>query len=128
MTSSQKNFLKTIRVSRNFLRISPRKLNLVARSVNQIKPEEALKQMQFCNKKAATFVADIIKSAVASAENTHNMRLKDLVISSISVGKAKCMKRFRPRAKGRAAPIRKFFSNLYLSMSVLDSVGKSENT
>lgn len=111
--------IKTVHSSTRIIRVSPRKLNLVARLVRNMTPVEAMRQMQFCNKKAAKHVFDSIKSAVAGAENTHNMRISDLIITNASVGKAACMKRFRARAKGRSASIKKFFSSLYLSLSIV---------
>lgn len=110
--------LQTIHSSTRFLRISPRKLNLVAQLIRNMQPAEAIKQMQFSNKGASKYVLESLKTALANAENNHNMRIKNLVISNASVGKAKCLKRHHPRAKGRSAGINKFFSNLYISLSL----------
>lgn len=110
--------LKTIHSSTRFLRVSPRKLNLVAQLIRNMSPTEAMTQMKFCTKGCARYVLESLKTAVANAENNHNMRIKNLVISNASVGKAKCMKRHHPRAKGRSAAINKFFSNLYISLSL----------
>lgn len=110
--------LKTIHSSTRFLRVSPRKLNLVAQLIRNMDPMKAMTQMRFCNKRSAKFVLESLKTAVANAENNHNMRIKNLVISNASVGKAKCIKRHQPRAKGRSAEINKFFSNLYISLSL----------
>lgn len=115
---TNKPILKTISFSSRMLRTSPRKLNAVAKLVNNLHPKEAIKQMLFCKKKCAKYISECLKSALSSAENNHNMRIDDLIITNASVGKAKCLKRIQPRAKGRSFRINKFFSNLYISLSI----------
>ncbi|MGV3279141.1 50S ribosomal protein L22 [Rickettsiales bacterium LUAb2] len=94
------------------LRVSPFKLNLLAASIRGLSCVEALNQLTFSRKRIAVEVKKVVQSAIANAENNHNLDIDSLVISSIQVGKGIVMKRFRARAKGRGAPILKPFSNL----------------
>ena len=110
--------LKTVKSSVRLLSISPRKLQLVADLVKNMTPQNAILQMKFCRKKASLFVLNALKTAISNAENNYNIRIENLLISNISVGKARCMRRFRARAKGRSSRVNKFLANLYISLSV----------
>lgn len=94
------------------LRISPQKLNLVAQMIRGLKAEEALNQLQFSRKAIARDVKKVLMSAVANAENNHHLDADRLVVAEASVGKSMVMKRFRPRARGRAGRIEKPFSRI----------------
>jgi len=94
------------------LRISPNKLNLVVAVVRRMKVENALIQLQFMRKRIAKDVKACLESAIANAENNHNMNIDRLFISEIYVGKSIVMKRIRARARGRSARILKPFSHL----------------
>ncbi len=94
------------------LRISPQKLNLVAEMIRGMKAEDALNQLQFSKKAIARDVKKVLMSAVANAENNHGLDVDSLVISEASVGKSLVMKRFKPRARGRAGRIEKPFSRI----------------
>lgn len=94
------------------LRTSPRKLNLVAAMIRGLRVQNALLDLEFSRKRIAKSVHKALQSVIANAENNHNLDIDRLVIKEASVGKALVMKRFRPRAKGRAAPILKPFSHL----------------
>lgn len=94
------------------LRISPQKLNLVAQMIRGMKAEDALNQLQFSKKAIARDVKKVLMSAVANAENNHGLDVDSLVISEASVGKSMVMKRFKPRARGRAGRIEKPFSRI----------------
>ena len=94
------------------IRISPQKLQLVARAVKGMKAENAILQLGFLPKKGALFIKDAIKSAVANAENNHGLDIDRLYIADARVSKSLVMKRFRARARGRGAKILKPFSNL----------------
>lgn len=94
------------------LRISPNKLNLVVAVVRRMKVENALMQLQFMRKRIAKDVKACLESAIANAENNHNMNIDRLFISEIYVGKSIVMKRVRARARGRSAKILKPFSHL----------------
>lgn len=99
------------------LRVSPRKLNDVASLVRKMKVAEALMQLEFCRKRISQDVKKCLMSAVANAENNHNMDIDKLYIRDILVGKAIVMKRFMPRARGRAGKIRKMLSNITITLT-----------
>ena len=94
------------------LRISPQKLNLVAEMIRGMKAEDALNQLQFSKKAIARDVKKVLMSAVANAENNHGLDVDSLVVSEASVGKSLVMKRFKPRARGRAGRIEKPFARI----------------
>ena len=98
-------------VGRN-IRVSPRKLNLVAQSIRGKSAESALSTLTFTPKRIARDVKKILQSAIANAENNHDLDVDDLIVSEASVGKNLTMKRFRPRARGRAGRIEKPFSQI----------------
>ena len=94
------------------LRISPQKLNLLAQLIRGKKVERALADLEFSRKRIAGDVKKALESAIANAENNHSLDVDDLVVAEAHVGKALVMKRFSPRARGRAGRIEKPFSNL----------------
>jgi large subunit ribosomal protein L22 len=98
-------------VTRN-IRISPQKLNLVAQMIRGKKVDKALADLTFSRKRIAIDVKKTLQSAVANAENNHNLDVDSLVVSEAFVGKNMVMKRWRPRARGRVARIMKPFSQL----------------
>lgn len=98
-------------VARN-LRISPQKLNVVAQSIRGMDIEPALNQLTFSTKRIAKDVRKALQSAVANAENNHQLDVDRLYIKEASVGKALVMKRFHARARGRGARVLKPFSHL----------------
>ncbi|MCH8858984.1 MAG: 50S ribosomal protein L22 [Proteobacteria bacterium] len=98
-------------VGRN-IRTSARKLNLVAQSIRGQKAEAALVTLTFSPKRIAINVKKILQSAIANAENNHDLDVDDLVVSEASVGRNLVMKRFRARARGRAGQIEKPYSQL----------------
>jgi len=94
------------------LRVSPQKLNLLAQLIRGKKVDRALADLQFSRKRSAVEVKKALESAIANAENNHSLDVDDLVVAEAHVGKAMVMKRFSPRARGRAGRIEKPFSNL----------------
>src|ERR1700716_2249934 len=94
------------------LRISPQKLNLVAGLIRGKKVASALADLQFSRKRIASEVKKCLESAIANAENNHDLDVDDLIVAEAHVGKALVMKRFHPRARGRMGKILKPFSNL----------------
>lgn len=98
-------------VTRN-IRVSPRKLNLVAQQIRGKKVDRALNVLTFSQKRIASVVKKALQSAIANAENNHDLDVDDLVVSEASVGKNLVMKRFHARARGNAGNIEKFFSQL----------------
>ena len=96
----------------NTIRGSARKLNLVAGMIRGRKVEEALNLLKFSPKAMADDVRKVLASAVANAENNHNLDVDRLIVAEASVGKGLVMKRFQTRGRGRAAGIIKPFSHL----------------
>ncbi len=94
------------------LRTSPTKLNLVAEMIRGMKVNAALTQLQFSNKRIAVDVRKCLQSAIANAENNHNLNVDALVVKEAWVGKSMVMKRFHARARGRGAQILKPYSHL----------------
>jgi len=98
-------------ITRN-LRISPQKLNLLAASIRGKRVETALADLTFSRKRIAADVKKTLESAVANAENNHDLDVDQLVVKEAYVGKGLVMKRWRPRARGRIGRIMKPFSRL----------------
>ena len=94
------------------LRVSPQKLNLVAGLIRGKKVASALADLEFSRKRIARDVRKCLESAIANAENNHDLDVDDLVVAEAYVGKALVMKRFHARGRGRAGGILKPFSNL----------------
>ena len=98
-------------IARN-IRVSPRKLNLVAQQIRGKKVDNALNVLTFSPKRIAGVVKKTLQSAIANAENNHDLDVDDLVVKEASVGKNLVMKRFHARARGNAGGIEKFFSQI----------------
>ena len=94
------------------VRTSPRKLALVCNFIKGKKADVALKDLLFTRKRIALDVSKTVKSAIANAENNYQFDIDNLFIKEAFVGKSLVMKRYRPRAKGRASPIKKPFSRI----------------
>ncbi|MBT3660852.1 MAG: 50S ribosomal protein L22 [Rhodospirillaceae bacterium] len=96
------------------LRTSPQKLNLVAQSIRGKNCESALAELTFSRRRIAGDVKKVLESAIANAENNHQLDVDRLYVSEATVGKSLVMKRWRARARGRVGKIMKPFSNLRL--------------
>ena len=94
------------------LRVSPIKLNQVATSIRGMKAEKALAELTFSNKRISQTVKKVLESAIANAENNHDLDVDALVIAEAHVGKNMVMKRWKPRARGRVGKIMKPFSQI----------------
>ena len=94
------------------LRTSPRKLNLVAQSIRGLNVQRALNELEFSHKRIAQDVRKALYSAISNAENNHNLDIDSLVVAEAYVGKNLVMKRFSPRARGRATRVEKPFSEI----------------
>jgi large subunit ribosomal protein L22 len=94
------------------IRTSPRKLNLVAQSIRGQSAETALATLTFSPKRVAREVKKVLQSAIANAENNHDLDVDDLVVTEASVGRNLVMKRFHARARGRGARIEKPFAQV----------------
>ena len=94
------------------IRTSPRKLNLVAQSIRGMRAEAALNTLTFSPKRVARNVKKVLQSAIANAENNHDLDVDDLIVTEASVGKNMVLKRFHARARGRGASIHKPFAQI----------------
>ena len=94
------------------VRTSSRKLSLVCNFIKGKKADVALRDLEFTRKRIAKEVSKTVKSAISNAENNYQYDIDDLFVKEAYVGKSLVMKRFRPRAKGRASPIKKPFSRV----------------
>lgn len=99
------------------LKTSPQKLNLIADLIRGKDVFYALTQLKYCSKRVAKNVEELLKSAIANAENNHYLDLDSLYVKEVRVGKAMVMKRFRARARGRGAKILKPFSNIEIILA-----------
>ena len=104
------------------LRVSPQKLNLLAQLIRGKKVAMALADLQFSQKRIATEVKKCLESAIANAENNHDLDVDELVVAEAYVGKALVLKRFHPRGRGRMGKILKPFSNLTIVVRQVQSV------
>ena len=102
----------TSRAIGKMIRISPYKLNLEAKSIRGKKVDDALSYLEFSKKRISNTVKDTLESAIANAENNHALDIDKLYIDEAFVGKNMVMKRWRARARGRAAKILKPFSQI----------------
>jgi large subunit ribosomal protein L22 len=110
------------------LRVSPQKLNLVAAMIRGKRVETALAELEFSRKRISEDVRKCVKSAVANAENNHNLDPDDLIISEAFVGKQLVMKRFHARGRGRSGSIIKPFSMLTVIVKEKPAAVKAEET
>ena len=94
------------------VRTSPRKLSLVCNFIKGKKADVALRDLEFSRKRISKDVSKTVKSAISNAENNLQLDIDNLFVKEAYVGKSLVMKRFRPRAKGRASPIKKPFSRI----------------
>ena len=96
----------------NTLRVSPLKLSFIAKSIVNKKVNTAINQLKFSEKRVSKNVLKVLNAAIANAENNKQLDIDNLFVKEAYVGKSLTMKRFRPRAKGRATSIHKPFSKL----------------
>ena len=110
------------RATVRMLRVSPQKLNLLAQLIRGKKVATALADLEFSNKRISTEVRKALESAIANAENNHDLDVDDLVVVQAYVGKDMVMRRFSARARGRSGRIEKPFSNLTIIVREVASV------
>lgn len=103
-----------------YIKTSVQKLNYVAKTIRKQHVSQALNQLTFSKQRVARDVKQCLLSAIANAENNHNLDIDRLVVERVEVGKAFTMKRFRARARGRGAKILKPFSNLRIILEEKD--------
>ena len=113
----EKNKDKTVRSVNNNIRSSVRKLNPILRNIVGKKVDVAIRDLEFSEKRITKDIRKTINSAIANAENNFQYDIDKLVVKEAYCGKKIIMKRFRPRAKGRAAPILKPYSSITIILS-----------
>ena len=111
----------------NTIRVSPLKLANVARSIVNKKANNAVNQLKFSNKRISNNVLKVLNAAIANAENNKQLDIDSLYIKEAYVGKSLTMKRFRPRAKGRASSILKPFSKLTIILEERSTIQKEKD-
>jgi large subunit ribosomal protein L22 len=104
------------------LKTSPQKLNLLAQLIRGKKVEKALSDLTFSKKRIAVDVKKCLQSAIANAENNHNLDVDELIVAEAWVGKNLTMKRGRPRARGRFGKITKPFAEITIKVRQVDEV------
>ncbi len=112
-----KNIDKTVKSINNNIRSSVRKLNPILKNIVGKKVDVAIRDLQFSEKRISKDIKKTISSAVANAENNFQYDIDNLIVKEAYCGKKITMKRFRPRAKGRAAPILKPYSSVTIILS-----------
>ena len=115
--NTQKDKKNLVRSINKNVRSSTRKLNPILKSIVGKKVDVALRNLSFSDKRISNDVSKTLSSAIANAENNYQFDIDKLVVKEAYCGKQIVMKRFRPRAKGRAAPIKKPYSNLTIILS-----------
>ena len=116
-TSSIEEKIKVVRSVNKNIRSSTRKLNPILKAIVGKKVDIAIRDLTFSDKRISNDVKKTLSSAVANAENNFQYDIDRLIVKEAYCGKQIVMKRFRPRAKGRAAPIKKPYSNLTIILS-----------
>ena len=123
-TSSIEEKIKVVRSVNKNIRSSTRKLNPILKAIVGKKVDIAIRNLTFSDKRISQEVKKTLSSAVANAENNFQYDIDKLIVKEAYCGKQIVMKRFRPRAKGRAAPIKKPYSNLTIILSEMKKVEK----
>ena len=121
----EKNNISIRAINKN-VRSSPRKIALVLDYIRGKKADIALRDLDFTRKRIAADVSKTVKSAIANAENNYQYDIDNLFVKEAYVGKSLVMKRFRPRAKGRASPIKKPFSRITIVLAEKKSQDKKK--
>ena len=118
------NKIKLVRSVNKNVRSSTRKLNPILKAIVGKKVDTAIKDLTFSDKRISKDVKKTLSSAIANAENNYQYDIDRLIVKEAYCGKQIIMKRFRPRAKGRASPIKKPYSNLTIILSEIKKVEK----
>ena len=111
----------------NMVRISPTKLSILVNSIVNMKVSSAINQLKFSSKRVSGTILKVLNAAVANAENNKQLDIDKLFVKEAFVGKSLRMKRWRPRAKGRAASIIKPFSKVTIVVEERTEIKKESN-
>ncbi len=107
------------------IRVSPQKLNLVAAMIRGKKVDRALAELEFSRKRIAGTVKKTLESAIANAENNHDLDVDSLIVAEAYVGKSIVMKRFHARGRGRASRVEKPFAHLTIVVREVEATGEA---
>ena len=110
----------------NMVRISPSKLSLLVNSIVNMKVSTAINQLKFSSKRISKTILNVLNAAIANAENNKQLDIDKLFVKEVFVGKSLRMKRWRPRAKGRAASIIKPFSKVTIVVEERSEIKKEK--
>ena len=110
----------------NMVRISPTKLSLIVNSIVDMKASSAINQLKFSSKRVSRTILKVLNAAIANAENNKQLDIDKLFVKKAFVGKSLRMKRWRPRAKGRAASIIKPFSKVTIVVEERSEIKKEK--
>ena len=124
MNKNKNNDIKLVKSVNKNIRSSTRKLNPILKAIVGKKVDIAMRDLTFSDKRISQDVKKTLSSAVANAENNFQYDIDRLMVREAYCGKQIVMKRFRPRAKGRAAPIKKPYSNLTIILSEIKKMEK----
>ena len=116
----------TVQAIGKSIKSSPRKANLTLSLIRGLKVDKAINNLEFCRKRVSIEILKILKSAISNAENNHQLDIDKLVVKEASVGKSMVLKRFRPRARGRAGKILKTFSRIRILVQEKDEDEKKK--
>jgi len=126
VAENKKNENDFAKVYLKSIRVSPKKLNLIISPIRGLNVEKALNYLSFSQKRISYQIKKALQSAVANAENNHQLDVDKLYVHEASVGKGLVMKRFKPRAKGRGVRILKPFSNLTIKLKEQSDAKETE--
>ena len=112
---------QTVTAKSKYVRQSPYKLRLVLNLIRGLPVSEALDILKFTKRRAADEISQVVESAIANAENNHNLDIDELYVNEAYVGKNLVLKRWKPRARGRVGRIQKPFSQLTVVVKQLDN-------
>ena len=118
-----KNIVKAINKN---VRSSPRKINILLKNIRGKKADIAIRNLSFARQRIAFEIKKTVQSAIANAENNYQYDIDNLYVKEAYVGKSIVLKRFRARAKGRASPIKKPYTNLTIILS--ENINKKEES
>ena len=107
------------------LRVSPRKLNLVATMIRNLPAQKAVATLTFSKRRIAGDVKKVLQSAIANAENNHSLDVDRLIVTRAEVGRAVVMRRFQARGRGRSARVEKWFSHLRIVVTELPEIAET---
>ena len=108
------------------LKSSPQKTNLILGLIRGLKVDKAINNLEFSKRRISNEVLKILKAAISNAENNHQLDIDKLFVKEASVGKSMVLKRFRPRARGRAGKILKTFSRIRIMVQEKDELSVKE--